>query len=501
MNSADGGEMFFLGLHSLQPENFDGEDMRLLRQAARVMVPAGRIGDLVVQRLWDIDGVGTVHRVKSADKFSFSDAVVYCGLGAVIPYDPVACSLYRKIPGEVQIHIRQTQPVSRQIQSSALLEDAGLCRAEVEDAAVMGAHQLQSYVGCTDGLWVEGLWCERYRAGALRAVGRLYPPSHPAFVIDAEGLLTQPLSKDFGRFEEATAAELCGAIDGLTLPLAYLPPPRLDEKRTRDAVRAGQAFSGLFRVVHRLRAPGGCPWDRQQDHSSLTPFLLEECHELIDAIDKDSQKQLPDELGDVLLQVLLHSVIAFEDSDFTAETVMRTLTEKMVFRHPHVFADVEARTEKEVERNWEQLKSQKRKRDGEEGRSESSYLSGVPLTLPALLQAEKVQRVASQVGFDWPDISGPLEKVTEELGELAGAVEQNRSGEIEEEFGDLLFALVNVARFLDVSAELQLRRTVGKFRERFSAIEMHAEDTGRNLKDLTLDEMDRIWEECKENGQ
>ena len=242
----------------------------------------------------------------------------------------------------------------------------------------------------------------------------------------------------------------------------------------------------LVEVVRRLRAPDGCPWDREQTHASLRATMLEEAYEVLEAIDEKSMTKLREELGDVLLQVLMQSLIAEEGGEFTLGDVAQAVREKLVRRHPHVFGSTVVSGSDEVVRNWEALKAQ------EYGRE--SALDGVQRSLPALQWAWSLQRRAANAGFDWPDVEGALDKIREELEELrqASTVEEQ-----EAEFGDLLFTMVNVARKLGINPEDALRGTTGRFEARFRMMEQAARAEGRSLKDLPMDELDRYWEAAK----
>jgi len=245
----------------------------------------------------------------------------------------------------------------------------------------------------------------------------------------------------------------------------------------------------LVEVVRRLRSPQGCPWDREQTHASLRATMLEEAYEVLEAIDEQSMPKLREELGDVLLQVLMQSEIATQTGDFTVGDVADAVREKLVRRHPHVFGATVVSGSEEVVRNWEALKA------AEYGRE--SALDGVQRSLPALQWAWSLQRRAANVGFDWPSVDGPLDKVREELEELreAPTVEAR-----EAEFGDLLFSLVNVARKLGMNPEDALRAATGRFEARFRIMEQKAKAEGQDLKDLPLDALDQYWEAAKRNG-
>jgi tetrapyrrole methylase family protein/MazG family protein len=252
---------------------------------------------------------------------------------------------------------------------------------------------------------------------------------------------------------------------------------------TTDDIRR---VSELVDVVRRLRSPEGCPWDREQTHASLRATMLEEAYEVLEAIDEQSMAKLREELGDVLLQVLMQSVIADETGEFTLGDVADAVREKLVRRHPHVFGSTTVSGADEVVRNWEALKAE------EYGRE--SALDGVQRSLPALQWAWSLQRRAANVGFDWPNVDGALDKVREELEELrqAPSVEAR-----EAEFGDLLFTLVNVARKLGMNPEDALRGTTGRFEARFRMMEQAARADGRALKELPIEELEQYWEAAK----
>ncbi|HMQ68163.1 MAG TPA: nucleoside triphosphate pyrophosphohydrolase [Ignavibacteria bacterium] len=247
-------------------------------------------------------------------------------------------------------------------------------------------------------------------------------------------------------------------------------------------------FDDFVNIVKRLRKD--CPWDRIQTHLSLRRCLLEETYEVLESIDENNMPELKKELGDILLQVIFHSIIANENNDFDLADVINSVQKKLVERHPHVFGDLKVEDSDEVKKNWELLKKK-------EGRK--SVIEGIPEQLPALLKAYRIQEKASKVGFDWKEEDPVFDKITEELQELRENVNNGKPlKDIEDEMGDVLFSIVNYSRFLKINPEDALRKTIKKFRDRFSKIEKFAEENDTPLENMTLEEMDVIWEKAKE---
>ncbi len=258
---------------------------------------------------------------------------------------------------------------------------------------------------------------------------------------------------------------------------------------------SSDAMNELVEVMRKLRAPGGCPWDREQTHRSLMPFLLEECGELLDAIDAEDDENFKEELGDVLMHIVFHSVMAEERGAFTFDDVAKGIVAKMKFRHPHVFSDVSAPTSSDVIDLWEKVKA---KEPGHAPEKKKSILDGVPNHSPALIQAEKVQKKAAKVGFDWSAQEQILDKIEEEVGELRAAMKTNDQEHIDSELGDLLFAVANLSRFRKrESAELLLARATKKFKRRFAFIEKKLAEQNRVPEKCTLEELDALWNEAK----
>lgn len=250
----------------------------------------------------------------------------------------------------------------------------------------------------------------------------------------------------------------------------------------------GKLFEELVDIMSKLRAPDGCPWDREQTCKSIAPHTLEETYEVLAAIDQNDMAELKEELGDLLLQILFYSQIAKEEGSFSIDAVIEGIKAKLIHRHPHVFGGTKVDGPGQVLKQWEELKKAEGKK---------SVLGGVPKNLPALLQAFRLGEKTSRVGFDWPDAGGILDKIEEEARELHEALDGNNQDEIDHEYGDILFALANLGRFIKIDPEGALRRANKRFIKRFDCIEKEAQKSGRELKSLTLKEWDELWEKAK----
>ena len=249
------------------------------------------------------------------------------------------------------------------------------------------------------------------------------------------------------------------------------------------------SLSQLIEIVEKLRAPGGCPWDRDQTQASLLPYFLEEIYEVIESVEEGNMELLKEELGDILLHVVFQASIGQENEDFTLQDSLNYVNEKLIRRHPHVFADAKAEGPFNAKQNWESAKHDEKKRE--------SRLDGVPGTLPALTRSQRLQEKASYAGFDWKKVEQVWEKVHEEIGELKEAEEKGITEQIEEEIGDTLFSIVNLSRFLGISAETALRKTNRKFTSRFAQVEKELKKRGKKVEDSSLEEMDKIWNMVK----
>ncbi|MCH2209454.1 MAG: nucleoside triphosphate pyrophosphohydrolase [Lentisphaerales bacterium] len=243
-------------------------------------------------------------------------------------------------------------------------------------------------------------------------------------------------------------------------------------------------------IMARLRAPDGCPWDQKQTHKSLKPYLIEESCEALDAIDDEDMELLEEELGDVLMNIVFHAQLATEKNQFTFQDVAKKISKKMIRRHPHVFDESCKLTPEEVEQQWDEIKKKEKS-------ERESILEGIPRSLPALFRAQKLQKRAAKVGFDWPDTEGPLDKISEETEELKEAISKNSKEEIELEFGDLLFSMVNLARHLNIDADHALHLSNQKFIDRFQKLEKVCKSEEKELEKMTLEEMDDIWDQVK----
>jgi tetrapyrrole methylase family protein / MazG family protein len=306
-----------------------------------------------------------------------------------------------------------------------------------------------------------------------------------------------------------------------TRKLPKRPAKRKRKKPAPRAPSAGPAFAKLVAVMARLRAPGGCPWDREQTHSTLRTYLIEEAYEVLDALDSTDDVKFAEELGDLLLQVLFHAQIASEEGRFAINDVIREIYEKMIRRHPHVFGEKRAKDAAEVLRNWEIIKQEERRNKKTAGAATwgskgagfdlasssgsssdadtpVSVLDGVPRTLPALLEGLQLTRKAARIGFDWHNVDGIFEKLTEEAIELRHALDKKESpSRIESEVGDILFVAVNLARFLNIDPEIAMKKASSKFSRRFHEMERLARQQGTTLVEIPRPQMESFWEQSK----
>ncbi|MFZ5650585.1 MAG: nucleoside triphosphate pyrophosphohydrolase [Bacillota bacterium] len=307
-----------------------------------------------------------------------------------------------------------------------------------------------------------------------------YPDDHVVLVITAAGVPGEE------HIEERPLYELDRVSKVNHLTSVFIPPL----KTATGPACSGFPLDPLVEVMARLRGPDGCPWDREQDHLSLRRYLLEEAYETVDALSRQDMYNICEELGDLLLQIVFHAQIASENGRFDINDVIAAITEKMIRRHPHVFGDIKVKSSDEVLVNWEAIKE--KEKGGREG-----ILDGMREYLPSLMRAQKLQSSAAKVGFDWPDYTGALEKLYEELTEMMKAVKSGSARQKEDEMGDVIFSVVNLSRLLEIDAEVALSRSIGKFQQRFRHVEEMAALSGRSLEECSLEEMDSWWDEAK----
>ncbi|MCF8010110.1 MAG: nucleoside triphosphate pyrophosphohydrolase [Clostridiales bacterium] len=310
-----------------------------------------------------------------------------------------------------------------------------------------------------------------------------YPTDHPVTAIRAAGI------PDDEAVEELPLTKL-GSIKWIDHFTSIYVPPLVSDGNSKQQIC--YPLDPIVNVMTDLRGEKGCPWDLEQDHESLTPYLLEESYEVLDALHQGDMYKFCEELGDLLLQIVFHAQIARENKDFNINQVIKSITKKMIYRHPHVFGDDFVENSSQVLENWDKIK-QEEKGGGE---CDKSILDDVPMG-PALFRALKVQKKAGKVGFDWPDANGALSKVEEEQQELIKACENADKDYIQEEMGDLLFSIVNLSRFFDIDAEVALTYTVNKFIKRFKYMEDEVAKQGKKLKQCGLEELDKFWEKAK----
>lgn len=343
------------------------------------------------------------------------------------------------------------------------------------DALTLGSAHVPSFAPNSPVL-IAQIYSRLVASEVKSTLNAIYPDEHRVRLVHAAGTKDQ-LVEDLALYE-VDRSEHLGLLTSL-----YVPP-----------LNEGASFEALQEIVAHLRAPDGCPWDREQTHESLRKNLLEETYEAVAAMDSNDFDGMREEYGDLLLQVVLNSQIANEEGEFTVNDVMKGIHDKLIRRHPHVFGDVKVNGVGDVLQNWEKLKETERR---ENGKREKGLLDGIPLALPALNQAQEYQDRAARVGFDWPEIEGVLDKIGEEIQEFKEAGDE---GQLSDELGDLFFALVNLARWKKIDAESALRGANMKFKNRFGFIETSAKGQGRELSELSLDEMEAFWQEAKKTG-
>ena len=340
------------------------------------------------------------------------------------------------------------------------------------DALELSQAHLPTFAPDTPAL-VAQVYSRMVAAEVKVTLNTVYPDDHPVRLVHAAGTKDECV-EDLALYEIDRSEKI-----GL-LTVLYVP-----------ALGAGTSFEAFQEIIAHLRAPDGCPWDKEQTHQSLRSHLLEESYEALEALDSEDPAKMAEEFGDLLLQIVLNAQIASEEGEFGMSDVLKGIHDKIIRRHPHVFGEARVDGVGGVLKNWEKLKAEERAGRNE---TEKGVLGGVPLALPALIQAQEYQDRAARVGFDWPEIGGVLEKIAEEIQEVREAENQEQ---LADELGDLFFALVNLARWKKVDAESALRGTNTKFRQRFAYVEAGARKQSRKVSDMTLDEMEALWQEAK----
>ncbi|MBG9585660.1 nucleoside triphosphate pyrophosphohydrolase [Cytobacillus firmus] len=305
------------------------------------------------------------------------------------------------------------------------------------------------------------------------------PYDYEVYIVTAAGSSEEVIKK-------VQLHELDHNMELNNLTSVYVPPAKDEAVLYKD-------FSKLRSIIAELRGPNGCPWDKKQTHESLKKYLIEEAYELIEAIDNEDTEHMTEELGDVLLQVMLHAQIGEDEGYFAIDDVIEGLSEKMIRRHPHVFGDMQAENEEDVLKNWQSIKQE------EKGDNQESMMDSVPKSFPNLMRAAEIQKKAAKAGFDWKEVEPAWEKVKEEIAEFEKEA-ADFSPEMEPEFGDILFALVNIARFYKIDAEEAVRKTNEKFIRRFKYVEERVMMSGRKFEDFTLEQLDEFWNEAKSKG-
>jgi tetrapyrrole methylase family protein/MazG family protein len=394
-----------------------------------------------------------------------------------VPGDPsvgeATVSGLRKRVAESDITLQIFPGVSFVEPCLELLEIDALDGLSVVDALMLASSHHPSFTP-DHSVLIAQLYSKMVAADVKLTLMNQYPDDHPVILLHGSGTPHAEIEKC--HLFEMDQSDHIGSMTTL-----YIPPLSVPSSLER-----------FQETIAHLRAPDGCPWDREQTHESLRMHLLEESYEVLHAIDTGNLPALKEELGDLLLQIVLHAQIATEASEFTMADVIAGINTKIIRRHPHVFAEMDLKDVEQVLVNWEKLKAEEREEEG----TERGILSGVPQGLPALAQAHEIQSRVARVGFDWPEVDGVLAKIQEELDEVDEAMDPvSQTGEI----GDLLFAVVNYARWLEVDPETALRDANRRFRTRFALLEKNAAVLERKLSEMTLEEMDSLWEAAKEN--
>lgn len=471
-----------------------GDPLALTREAWRVLSGSSEIWlrtrqhpvvpslpkDLIVHSFDDLYEYGASFEAVYADIVDkvlqlglTPDGVIYAVPGHPFVAESTCIEIARRCR-EAGLPVRVVAGVSFLEPTLAALGLDPLPRLCLCDAMTLGAAHVPNFPPDSPAL-IAQVYSRLVASEVKSTLGTIYPDRHRVRLVHAAGTPAENV-------EELELFEIDRSQHIGSLTSLYVPP-----------LGEGTSLEAFQEIVAHLRAPNGCPWDRKQTHASLRPHLLEEAYEALEAMDSGNFTAMQEEFGDLLLQIMLNAQIASEEAEFTANDVFKGIYDKIIRRHPHVFGDVKVDGVDGVLANWERLKEQER------GSSETvaGLLDGVPASLPALNQAQEYQDRAARVGFDWPEIDGVLDKIAEEVGEVKQAADADL---LAEELGDLFFALVNLARWKQVDAESALRRANVKFKSRFAFIEQGARDQSRKLSELSLDEMEALWQAAKRGG-
>jgi tetrapyrrole methylase family protein / MazG family protein len=469
-----------------------GDPVKLTREAWDVLGSTGEVW-LRTEQHPTVAGLPASAKIHSFDAFyeagkSFEDVyaaivnkVLELGLRAegvvyAVPGDPfvaeATCPAIVKRARTLNLPLKVVSGISFLEPVFAALGLDPYPRLTLVDALELSQAHIPTFPPDTPVL-IAQIYSRMVAAEVKMTLNAIYPDEHPVRLVHAAGTKDE-LVEDIPLYEMDRSEHI-----GL-LTVLYLP-----------ALSEGTAFEAFQEIVAHLRAPDGCPWDREQTHRSLRSHLLDEAYETLEAMDSEEPAKMAEEFGDLLLQIVLNAQIASEEGEFSMADVLKGIYDKIIHRHPHVFGNIQVDGVKGVLQNWEKLKADERQANGE---SEKGLLDGIPLALPALIQAQEYQDRAARIGFDWPEIGGVLEKIIEEIQEVREAANDD---ELAAELGDLFFALVNLARWKKVDAESALRGTNIRFKKRFGYVEAGAKKQGKKLHEMTLDEMESLWQEAK----
>lgn len=482
-----GADLTIVGLGPGSPELVSRSAWKLLKGSKVVyfrtghhpvfdaLSPRGELNtfDHLYEEIDDFDGVYAAIVNKIIDEVRGNPPIVYAVPGDPMIGEATVSALLRLMSAE-ELSVRVLHGISFVEPCLGLLGIDALDGLSIYDALEIAGRYHPPFPPDTPAL-VGQLYSKLVAVDVKLTLLNQYPPEHPVSLLHMAGT-------DDGWKEDLPLAEIDHSESIGYMTTLFIPELQVES-----------AFENFQETVAHLRAPDGCPWDIKQTHQSLRNHLMEEAYEALQALDTEDMDALQEELGDLLLQIVLHAQIATEEGFFTTSDVIASIQAKIVRRHPHVFGDLDVEDVDQVLLNWEALKEVERENDG----SEKGILDGVPIDLPALTQAEEIQARVARVGFDWPHIDGVLEKLEEELEEVQEAIEEEH---VASEVGDLLFAVVNYARWRGVDPEAALREASRRFRRRFTDVEKQARVANRKLSELTIDELEELWQAAKKRS-